>query len=136
MISCQILGFLETIKVLFFLARLIKILLIIFLAANLQENSITPKEMIIYLTVQDNTQGNRYFPWRLRTTVKEIRHFLGGDQTPPRKHPYSLAVHFNRQGIYVSLKVQYHSQGNYIFLGGFNLTLKKIVGRQGNSSFL
>ena len=148
MISCQILGFSDTFKILlFFSVRVTKILISISLAANLQENSITPKEMIIYLTVQNNTQGNRYFSWRLRITLEEILvflavqdctqgNFLGDSQKPPRKHPYSLAVYFNLQGIYVSLRVHQHLQGNYIFLNGLILALKEIPSTQGNSSFL
>jgi hypothetical protein len=74
MISCQILGFSDTFKVLlFFSVEVTKILISISLAANLQENSITPKEMIIYLMVWNNTQKNGYFPWRLGITL------LGGD---------------------------------------------------------
>ena len=117
MISCQILGFSDTFKVLlFFSVEVTKILLSISLAANLQENSITPNKMIIYLAVWNNTQGNRYFPWQLGITLK-----VGGSQKPPRKPPYS---------VYLNL------QGNCPFLGGLIFAPKKILDRQGNSSFL
>jgi hypothetical protein len=50
MISCQILGFSDTFKILlFFFSRVTQILINISLAANLQENSIAPKEMDIFL---------------------------------------------------------------------------------------
>jgi hypothetical protein len=80
----------------------------------------TPNEMIIYLMVETNIQGNMYifslviknntqgngsFPWLFTITLKEICHFLGGNWKPSRKHPYFLAVYFNLQGIYVSLRV-------------------------------
>jgi hypothetical protein len=45
-----------------------------------------------------------------------------------------LAVYINPQGIHISLEVYTHNQGNYIFLGGFILALKKILGPQGNNS--
>jgi hypothetical protein len=64
-----------------------------------------------------------------------MSYFLGGEWKPPRKHPYSLAVYLNLQGIYVFLRVMYHHQGNYSFLGGFILALKEILGRQGYSRF-
>jgi hypothetical protein len=52
MISCQILGFLDNFNILlFFSVGVTKILISISLAANLQGNSITLKEMIVYLTV-------------------------------------------------------------------------------------
>jgi hypothetical protein len=46
------LGFSDTFKILlFFSSRLTKIRINISLATNLQENSIAPKEIIIYLTI-------------------------------------------------------------------------------------
>ena len=104
MISCQILGCSYTFKILlFFSVRVTKIPISISLAANHQENSITPKEMIIYLTVQNNTQGNGYVPWRLRITLKEI--------------VVSLPVQNYTQGK-ISIAVLRNPKETPIFLGG------------------
>ena len=67
-------------------------------------------------------QENATFPWRARQSAKEVLIFLGGHHQLPRNIE--------------SLAVNWHRQGNYIFLGGSISAVKEICGRQGNSSLV
>jgi hypothetical protein len=103
------------------------------IAYNPQRNSnfswrikITHKKTTSFSWRLNNTQGNGIFLYCLPVHSSKCVIFLEFLRNCQKEHQYPLTVYFKTQEIHIFLEVNIHIQGNYIFLDGFILALKKI----------